>query len=198
MPNNPRPPAEGALWVLPGKLRAALCPHQQSHVPEPLRTRPRAAPPYTAPSGWVGAAQHDAAQVSADPRVRAAGAETGPDGVGDRETVQALGLCAPAHPAAQGGLCPPQTGGCAWAVGWPVGPWRREGVMGWRRPPCLAPLRGRGPGYLSRDLRAPGDPNLAACWKQRSSICISRPSALETKYFILGSGLEPQKADQQT
>lgn len=30
---------------------------------------------------------------------------------------------------------------------------------------------------------------MTVCWKQRSNICISRPSTLETKYFVWGSDL---------
>lgn len=37
---------------------------------------------------------------------------------------------------------------------------------------------------------------MTVCWKQRSNICISRPSALETKYFVWESGLA--HCDEQT
>lgn len=106
----------------------------------------------------------------------------------------------PFHPAAQGCPLPSvllQASVCDKAPGWLVGPWRRDGCLQAERALPGSPLT-ISQGALSRDLRARRDPNLAICWKQRSNICISRPSALETKYFLLGSGLEPPRADVQT
>lgn len=128
-----------------------------------------------------------------------AGQRTGPSEMGDRGTLQAPGLCASFPP------CCPGLPSAFYRLVVVNGPWVGLWVPGVERvsrgrKSCPAWLAS-GPvdsGYLSMELRAPRDPNLAICWKQRSSICISRPSALETKYFILASGLEPQRADQQT
>lgn len=190
----------GTSCLLQGKpyrfcLRSSKSPGSRAHVPGHLGIRPHSAPPGAAPSGGERAGQRSLPRQCGLQSEGDAGQRRG-----ERGTLQAPGPCAPFSPCCPGlpsALCPLQASVCDKASGWLVGPWRREGCLQAERALPGSPLA-ISQGALCRELRARRNPNLAICWKQRSNICLSRPSALETKYFLLGSGLEPQRADMQT